>query len=62
MRGLGLSWLWVLGRTSDADNRCPTQLFYKTTYWDFLRIFSELSIYGKSKKVKPGTSRIYDVK
>ena len=27
MRGLGLSWLWVLGRTSDADNRCPTLLF-----------------------------------
>ncbi len=26
MRGLGLSWLWVLAGTSDADDRCPTQL------------------------------------
>jgi hypothetical protein len=28
MRGLGLSWLWVLAGTSDADDRCPTQLVY----------------------------------
>ena len=28
MRGLGLSWLWVLAGTSDADDRCPTQLVF----------------------------------
>jgi len=39
MRGLGLSELWVLGGTSDAGDRCPTQFVYSNFNRDMILNF-----------------------
>ena len=38
MRGLGLSELWVLGGTSDAGDRCPTQFVSSNSNRDMVLI------------------------
>ncbi len=48
MRGLGLSELWVLGRTSVADIiDVPRRLFIPTPKGTFLAISSKIIIYER---------------